>query len=64
MTGAINNRLSTKANQSDVAYGLALKANLSDVNTLSDNVKTQLQRKVDVSDLANYYTKSQIDNNF
>ena len=55
LTSAINNSLSTKANQRNVGNDLALKANLSDVNNLSENVKTQLQGKANVSDLADYY---------
>ena len=41
-TAVINNSLSTKANKSGGANSLALKVNLSDFNTYSDNIKNQM----------------------
>ena len=64
LTSTINTLLSSKANQSDVTNDLALKADIADLNALSANINNQLQGKGDNADLANYYTKTQVDNNF
>ena len=55
--------LSSKAHQSDITNDLVLKADIADFNALTTNVHTQLQGKVDNSDFADYYTKTQVDNN-
>ena len=53
-----------KVEVAEVANDLVLKADVADLNTLTNNVKKQLQGKVNNSDLANYYTKTQVDNYF